>query len=254
MKDKSEDMLAIVWELEEGPDPRLDVYIDWRRADGIMSVCKTLFNEGRDLYALQEDWLEGIIDREDAHEVTAVPSRLTTTSMDGCDNNNSNNDNSGENTNNNNSGENIIINNNNNNNNNNDNINTNDDEDDNDDYGSSRADSCVRAVAIISDTMGEMPQVDDGEIGVGTKKGFVISPPSTIGEDDDGDDGVHDQGSSGVGSDSQAAEIIITAMGGMLQVDVVGYAVDTEKWFTAFPPFNLHTEFLLVVWRRIGVG
>ncbi|GBG73698.1 hypothetical protein CBR_g17040 [Chara braunii] len=66
LKEKSEDMLGIIWELEEGPDPRVDVCIDWRRANGIMSVCKTLFNEGRDLYALLEDRLEGVIDREDA--------------------------------------------------------------------------------------------------------------------------------------------------------------------------------------------
>ncbi|GBG63615.1 hypothetical protein CBR_g38926 [Chara braunii] len=70
LKDKSEDMLEIIWELEEGPDPRLDVCIDWRRANGIMSVCKTLFNEGRDLCALLEDRMEGDIDGEEAHVAT----------------------------------------------------------------------------------------------------------------------------------------------------------------------------------------
>ncbi|GBG60434.1 hypothetical protein CBR_g5610 [Chara braunii] len=76
LKDKSEDMLELIWELEDGPDPRLDVCIDWRRADGIMSICKTLFKEGRDLCALLEDRLEGDIDGEEAHVASEHPQKI----------------------------------------------------------------------------------------------------------------------------------------------------------------------------------
>ncbi|GBG78721.1 hypothetical protein CBR_g27946 [Chara braunii] len=81
MKDTSEDMLAIIWELEEGPDPRLDVCIDRRKADGVLSDCYTLFQEGRDLSDRLTARLVDILDREDAcvvSEVIAVLSPLNT--------------------------------------------------------------------------------------------------------------------------------------------------------------------------------
>ncbi|GBG46258.1 hypothetical protein CBR_g79664 [Chara braunii] len=237
MKDKSEDMLAIIWELEEGPDPWLDVSIDWRRADGIMSICKTLFNWGRDLYALLEHRLEGVIDREDTHVATEVTAL------------------------NNNSGENII---NNNNNNNNNNINSNDDDGGIDGYGCRGDDSGAWADVIIIDIMGEMLHVDEGEIGVGTEKGLVISPHPLNDEDDDDnnnnnindddDDGGHHQGSSGVGSGIRLSVIVISVKGLMPQVDGVGQGLDIKKRFTAFSPSNLDTVFLLVVWQRVGIG
>ncbi|GBG82018.1 hypothetical protein CBR_g34198 [Chara braunii] len=57
LNDTAEDILDVMWELEEGPDPQLDAYIDWRRADGVMNTCKALFVKGRGLRFLLEDRL-----------------------------------------------------------------------------------------------------------------------------------------------------------------------------------------------------
>ncbi|GBG77747.1 hypothetical protein CBR_g24194 [Chara braunii] len=51
-------MLDILWELEEGPDPQFDDYMDWRRVEARMGVCQALFREGRDLRYQMEDGLE----------------------------------------------------------------------------------------------------------------------------------------------------------------------------------------------------
>ncbi|GBG86629.1 hypothetical protein CBR_g41692 [Chara braunii] len=50
LENRTQEMLDILWELEEGPDPQLDVYINWRRVDDRMAACKTLFTLGRDLH------------------------------------------------------------------------------------------------------------------------------------------------------------------------------------------------------------
>ncbi|GBG70745.1 hypothetical protein CBR_g8042 [Chara braunii] len=55
---RGQDMLEILWELEEGPDPRFEAYLDWRRLDAKMLVCQALFREGRDLHWRMEEWLE----------------------------------------------------------------------------------------------------------------------------------------------------------------------------------------------------
>ncbi|GBG92164.1 hypothetical protein CBR_g54516 [Chara braunii] len=66
---RGQDMLEILWELEEGPDPRFEAYLDWRRLDPSsyldwrrldpkMGVCQALFREGRDLRWRMEEWLE----------------------------------------------------------------------------------------------------------------------------------------------------------------------------------------------------
>ncbi|GBG75883.1 hypothetical protein CBR_g21125 [Chara braunii] len=55
---RGQDMLEIMWELEEGPDPRFEAYLDWRRLDAKMGVCQALFREGRDLRWRMEEWLE----------------------------------------------------------------------------------------------------------------------------------------------------------------------------------------------------
>ncbi|GBG85753.1 hypothetical protein CBR_g40482 [Chara braunii] len=43
-------MLDIIWELEEGPAPQLDEFIDWRQAETLMQRCYDIFKEGRDLF------------------------------------------------------------------------------------------------------------------------------------------------------------------------------------------------------------
>ncbi|GBG70546.1 hypothetical protein CBR_g6672 [Chara braunii] len=276
LEDRTLEMLDIMWELEEGSNPWLDSYIDKRLADDRMGACKTLFTLGHNLRNQLEnrqrngemgdmgdkgdkdDGLEGGLEdgEYDCGDNTNNSNninysgikdsdKLACHNKNGCGNNNSNNDNSNNNINNNN--------------NNNGNINSNDDDDSSDDYGSSGVDSGVRAAVIIIDMMGEMPQPDVGEIGVGTEKGFAIFPPLNDSDDDDdnnnnnnsnnnnnnssnnNNNGGDDQGSSGVGSGS-ASEIIISAMGVMLQAEVVGYGVDMETWFTASPP-PLHPQY-----------
>ncbi|GBG89563.1 hypothetical protein CBR_g49352 [Chara braunii] len=58
-KNMGEDMLDIIWELEEGLDPLLESCTDWTTAHGMMSICYALFAEGRDLRQKLEDRLVG---------------------------------------------------------------------------------------------------------------------------------------------------------------------------------------------------
>ncbi|GBG77831.1 hypothetical protein CBR_g25761 [Chara braunii] len=86
---RSQDMLAIIWELEEGPASQLDPIIDWSQADELLNVCYARSEEGVALRTELEDsigYLGGtrIID-DDYNTVT---------------NNNTNNNNNSNNTNN----------------------------------------------------------------------------------------------------------------------------------------------------------
>ncbi|GBG78089.1 hypothetical protein CBR_g26027 [Chara braunii] len=61
--DLTQETLDIIWELEEGPDPQLEAYIDWGRADDVMGICNALFAKSRDLhFLLEEDWQEMVVD------------------------------------------------------------------------------------------------------------------------------------------------------------------------------------------------
>ncbi|GBG87606.1 hypothetical protein CBR_g45758 [Chara braunii] len=301
LEDMTLEMLNIMWELEEGPDPRLDLYIVTSTGGGRMIgwvLAKPSLHRGA-IYTIswridsevvrwvrwvtRVTWMTGWRVVWRAKMIAATTPTIPITSITAASRIVTNlratvkmgattttptmitvaitqtTTTTGENINNN-----INNNNNNNNNNTNDNTNINDNDDGSDDYGNNGVDSGVCADAIIFDMMGEMPQADVGEIGVGTEKRFAISPllndsdydnnNNNNNNNEDDDDGDDDQGSNEVGSSICASEIIISAMIVMLQADVVGYGVDTEKWSTAFPPSNLDTKFLLVVWQRIGVG
>ncbi|GBG82569.1 hypothetical protein CBR_g34945 [Chara braunii] len=269
MKDKSEDMMEIIWELEEGPDPRLDICIDWRRADGIMAVCKTLFNEGRDLYDLLEDRLESVIDREEAHvamEVTVVTSRptttsittttitaststtittttITTTTMTTTTNTNHNNNGHSDNKN---SGS---INNNN--------------------YFIISMETYFWASEVIISGMGEMSRAGMGETGVVLGSSRVESGASQIidtmlgerpqadvvGIGDNNNNNNNDEGGSNYDGSSDyhvsSATVCISRKGERLHADVEGIGVDTDKKLTILLPF---LPFNLIVCLRIGVG
>ncbi|GBG73983.1 hypothetical protein CBR_g17694 [Chara braunii] len=45
-----QDMLEVIWELEEGSDPRLEDLLDWRQAKTLMQRCYAIFREGQNLY------------------------------------------------------------------------------------------------------------------------------------------------------------------------------------------------------------
>ncbi|GBG88847.1 hypothetical protein CBR_g48459 [Chara braunii] len=60
LNDTTKDIMQGMWELEEGLDPQLDAFIDWRRADSMMNTCTALFAKGRDLRFLLEDGLASI--------------------------------------------------------------------------------------------------------------------------------------------------------------------------------------------------
>ncbi|GBG92791.1 hypothetical protein CBR_g57141 [Chara braunii] len=47
--------LEIIWEAEEGPDPRLDRLINWGQANILMEWCYALFEEAHDLRAVLEE-------------------------------------------------------------------------------------------------------------------------------------------------------------------------------------------------------
>ncbi|GBG74262.1 hypothetical protein CBR_g18673 [Chara braunii] len=51
----SQDVLAIIWELEEGPAAQLDPIIDWSQADELLNICYALFEEGVALRTELED-------------------------------------------------------------------------------------------------------------------------------------------------------------------------------------------------------
>ncbi|GBG65476.1 hypothetical protein CBR_g51071 [Chara braunii] len=61
----ADDILNIIWELEEWPDPQLESCIDWTRAHGMMSTSYALFAEGRNLRYKLEERLMGDDDKED---------------------------------------------------------------------------------------------------------------------------------------------------------------------------------------------
>ncbi|GBG82000.1 hypothetical protein CBR_g34180 [Chara braunii] len=189
LEDRTQEMLDIMWELEEGPDPRLDAYIDWRRADDRMGACKALFTMGRNLRNQLEIrkgkgemgdkgdrdvWVEGGVEagEENCGDNTNNSKNNNNNNINNnigikdidCDNNNNINDNDGDNINNNN--------------------NNNNDDGGSDDHGSSRAESGARASEVIISMMAEMLQADVVGIGADMDTGFAIFPPFN---DNDGD-------------------------------------------------------------------
>ncbi|GBG80318.1 hypothetical protein CBR_g30686 [Chara braunii] len=54
LDDMMQSMLDVIWELEEGPAPQLDEFINWRQAHTLMQHCYDIFEEGCDLCAALE--------------------------------------------------------------------------------------------------------------------------------------------------------------------------------------------------------
>ncbi|GBG79836.1 hypothetical protein CBR_g30101 [Chara braunii] len=276
LKNMVDDMLDIIWWLEEGLDPQLEACIDWKRAEAMMSTCYDLIAEGRNLHYKLEDRLKGKDDlegedwQEDGAQGDEVNSSISINNNNTNDNNNINNNND---YNNNNNGNN---NNGNNNgysdNNNDDNININNQNVNNNTYngsaehGSSGVENGARAYLIIVSDMGEMPHVDAVEFGADNNDGVG-------GNDDDGsrdyhdnshnndnnnnvdnynnsgDGGSDDYGASDDPGSSRAESISVT--GEMLHADVEGSGLDTDKRFAnspSLPPLNL------VGWLKLGTG
>ncbi|GBG91943.1 hypothetical protein CBR_g54039 [Chara braunii] len=137
VKNMADDMLDIIWELEEGLDPQLESCIDWMRAHGMMSTCYALFAEGRNLHYKLEERLMGDEDMEDENWQENGAQENKANSGVNTDNNNNNNINNKNDYNNNNDNDNNnrLSNNNNDNNNisnNNDSNNNNNDNNNND--------------------------------------------------------------------------------------------------------------------------
>ncbi|GBG63297.1 hypothetical protein CBR_g37383 [Chara braunii] len=55
LDDITQETLEIIWDLEEGPDPQVEPFIEWKRADELMSTCKALFVEARNMRYELED-------------------------------------------------------------------------------------------------------------------------------------------------------------------------------------------------------
>ncbi|GBG87154.1 hypothetical protein CBR_g44612 [Chara braunii] len=102
VKNMADDMLDIIWELEEGPDPQLESCIDWTRAHGMMSTCYTLFIEGSNLRYKLEERLIGDDDKEDENWQENGAQKDKANSDVNTDNNKNNNNNNNNNINNNN--------------------------------------------------------------------------------------------------------------------------------------------------------
>ncbi|GBG82477.1 hypothetical protein CBR_g34853 [Chara braunii] len=244
--DTAEDILDVMWELEEGPDPQLDACVDWRRADGVMNTCKALFVKGRDLRFLLEDrFASDVITLLSTSEVAATTTTTisTTTSRDRLeerwrcgerdvmdDNDGKDDDVKGS----------FEVNNDNNNkddtNNNNNNGNAdcgncmadcNNDVDDNNngdaDCGNCVVDCNNDAVDDVINNNIDNNSNSDNDNKNNSDNDNNNDRNNNNNNDDEGDD---DQGSGGVGDGIHASEIIISVTGLMLKVDGVGYRLD----------------------------
>ncbi|GBG82935.1 hypothetical protein CBR_g36462 [Chara braunii] len=59
LEDKMQAMLDVIWELEEGPAPPIDEFVDWHRAGQLMHGCYDIFRIGQDRCATLEEGLLG---------------------------------------------------------------------------------------------------------------------------------------------------------------------------------------------------
>ncbi|GBG80690.1 hypothetical protein CBR_g31149 [Chara braunii] len=82
LEEKMQAMLDIIWELEEGPAPPLDEFVDWHRAGLLMHGCYDIFRRGQDCYDTLEERLLGSSDG-------LTPTLPATTIDEFCDNNSS---------------------------------------------------------------------------------------------------------------------------------------------------------------------
>ncbi|GBG59416.1 hypothetical protein CBR_g38442 [Chara braunii] len=57
LEDKMKAMLDVIWELEEGPAPPLDEFVDWHRAGLLMHGCYDIFRIGQDRWATLKEGL-----------------------------------------------------------------------------------------------------------------------------------------------------------------------------------------------------
>ncbi|GBG62358.1 hypothetical protein CBR_g30312 [Chara braunii] len=96
LEDRIQELLDILWELEEGPDPRPDVYIDWRRADDRLAACRTLFTLGRDLRNQLEYRYGLLADEDDCGENTNNSDNISYGDINDRDGVNNNNDGGGD--------------------------------------------------------------------------------------------------------------------------------------------------------------
>ncbi|GBG67238.1 hypothetical protein CBR_g88526 [Chara braunii] len=62
LEDMMQAMLDIIWELEEGPAPSLDEFVDWHRAGLLMHGCYDIFRIGQDRCAALQEGLMGYFD------------------------------------------------------------------------------------------------------------------------------------------------------------------------------------------------
>ncbi|GBG80193.1 hypothetical protein CBR_g30559 [Chara braunii] len=264
LNDTAEDILDVMWELEEGPDPQLDAYIDWRWADDVMNTCKAFFVKGRDLRILLEARLASdVITLLSTSEAAATTTTAisTTTSRDRLEERRR-------------CGERDVIDDNddkddgvkgsfevNNDNNNKDNTNN------NNNNGDADCGNCV--VDCNNDAVDDVINNNiDNNIIDGYKNSNSDNDNKNNSDNDNNndnnndsnnnnnndDEGVDDQGSSGVGDGIHASEIIISVTGLMLKADGVGYGLDKVMWLSTAPPPNLDTELVRVIRQRVGVG
>ncbi|GBG61514.1 hypothetical protein CBR_g21856 [Chara braunii] len=65
LEDMMQSMLEVIWELEEGPAPSLDDFVDWHQAGLLMHRCYDIFRSGQDRYAaLEAGWSSAITNGE----------------------------------------------------------------------------------------------------------------------------------------------------------------------------------------------
>ncbi|GBG60990.1 hypothetical protein CBR_g18586 [Chara braunii] len=95
LEDRIQELLDILWELEEGLYPQLDVYIDSRRADDRLAACRTLFTLGRDLRNQLEYRYGLLASEDDCGENTNNSNNISYSDIKDGDGVNNNNDGGG---------------------------------------------------------------------------------------------------------------------------------------------------------------
>ncbi|GBG69806.1 hypothetical protein CBR_g4635 [Chara braunii] len=86
VEDMTQSIMEIIWEAEEGPDPRLDTFINWGHVDILMERYYELFDEAHVLRTtLEKRAQEGLVEYDDKcpqQTVTVATTITTTTTID----------------------------------------------------------------------------------------------------------------------------------------------------------------------------
>ncbi|GBG67244.1 hypothetical protein CBR_g88533 [Chara braunii] len=91
LKDMMQSMLEVIWELEEGPTPSIEEFVDWHQAGLLMHRCYDIFRNGRNRCAALEAGLSPATTNEDSRGDNRFSTNIDYNDSNDNDNNNDNN-------------------------------------------------------------------------------------------------------------------------------------------------------------------